>query len=565
MLDVLLWLIAIEVIGLAAFPLCYYLFPMLRDRGFSVSKPFGLLLVAYLSWILSVLNVLPSRQLTVAGLVVVVGGLSGWFLWTRRQEFLDFANRERTAILVGEALFLVTFLGWVLYRAYDPAIDHTEQPMDMAFLSASIVSDLGAPQDPWLSGESVSYYYFGYWTMGVLSKLTSISSNVSYNLAMALIPALGAMGIFGLVYNMVRGEAGWLRLALVAGIVAAVLLVATANLEGVLEFMRANGMGSTAFWNWTEIKLHPTDPASEYMSGLGQSALSQSWHPDEYWWWFRATRVIDTFDGARWIDLTIQEFPFFSFMLGDLHPARHVHPADDLISGGLLELPQVPRTRLGRPVAIDANKTSRGHRSIVRNRTGLGAVARGTGLHEYVGPTCVLGCVRRHAALKSYSAGGGSFWTLMKGTVPIALVVIGLALLLFLPYYLAFATQVSGMGAVGEATTSPHHLLIVWALFLIAVTPFILSVFWQTTVREDWARLSLISLAVGFLPYVVWAFLYLEGGGTSAEVLRRLFHVLPFALLIGHSDLQRPVAGERRRVHDRQVLRPSSCRAWGCS
>ncbi len=533
MLDVLLWLIAIEVIGLAAFPLCYYLFPMLRDRGFSVSKPFGLLLVAYLSWILSVLNVLPSRQLTVAGLVVVVGGLSGWFLWTRRQEFLDFANRERTAILVGEALFLVTFLGWVLYRAYDPAIDHTEQPMDMAFLSASIVSDLGAPQDPWLSGESVSYYYFGYWTMGVLSKLTSISSNVSYNLAMALIPALGAMGIFGLVYNMVRGEAGWLRLALVAGIVAAVLLVATANLEGVLEFMRANGMGSTAFWNWTEIKLHPTDPASEYMSGLGQSALSQSWHPDEYWWWFRATRVIDTFDGARWIDLTIQEFPFFSFMLGDLHPHVMSIPLMTLflaVCWNFLRSPAHAWGGLSLSMLIRPREvTVRPYATVLVLGLSLGGLAFTNMWDLPVFWAVFVGI----AALKSYSAGGGSFWTLMKGTVPIALVVIGLALLLFLPYYLAFATQVSGMGAVGEATTSPHHLLIVWALFLIAVTPFILSVFWQTTVREDWARLSLISLAVGFLPYVVWAFLYLEGGGTSAEVLRRLFHVLPFALLIG--------------------------------
>ena len=32
MQDVLLWLVAVEVIGLAAFPLCYYLFPRLRDR-----------------------------------------------------------------------------------------------------------------------------------------------------------------------------------------------------------------------------------------------------------------------------------------------------------------------------------------------------------------------------------------------------------------------------------------------------------------------------------------------------------------------------------------------------
>ena len=63
------------------------------------------------------------------------------------------------------------------------------------FLNASIRSFTGAPEDPWLAGEPVSYYYFGYWMMGTLSKLTGISSNVSYNLALALIPALGAAGM----------------------------------------------------------------------------------------------------------------------------------------------------------------------------------------------------------------------------------------------------------------------------------------------------------------------------------------------------------------------------------
>ena len=89
MLNVLVWLVAIEAVGLAAFPLCYYLFPRLRDRGISISKPLGLLLIGYLSWILSVLHVLPSVQITVAGLLVAVAGLSWWYLWGRRREVLD--------------------------------------------------------------------------------------------------------------------------------------------------------------------------------------------------------------------------------------------------------------------------------------------------------------------------------------------------------------------------------------------------------------------------------------------------------------------------------------------
>ena len=47
MLNVLWWFIAVEAIGLAAFPLAFYLLPKLSDRGFSLSKPLGILVVAY--------------------------------------------------------------------------------------------------------------------------------------------------------------------------------------------------------------------------------------------------------------------------------------------------------------------------------------------------------------------------------------------------------------------------------------------------------------------------------------------------------------------------------------
>ena len=78
MLDVLLWLIAVEAAGLVAFPLCYYLLPRLADRGYSVSKPLGILVLGYLSWILSVLHILPAVQATLVALFLILAGISGW-------------------------------------------------------------------------------------------------------------------------------------------------------------------------------------------------------------------------------------------------------------------------------------------------------------------------------------------------------------------------------------------------------------------------------------------------------------------------------------------------------
>ena len=511
MLNVLLWLITVEAVALAVLPLSYYLFPHLRDRGFSISLPLGLLLIGYLSWILSVLRVLPSTQLTILALVVVVGAVSWRYMWPRRRELMDFVVRERTAILVSQAVLVSVFLAWVVYRAYDPAIDHTEQPMDFMFLNATVRSYLGSPEDPWLRGEPVSYYYFGYWMMGVLTKLTGIPSNVSYNLSMALIPAMGAMGIFGLVCNMVRSEASRLRYAVAGGIAGALLLTFAANLEGVLEFMRANGMGSAPFWNWLGI---------EGMDGA-PAALSDSWRPQEFMWWWRATRVIGTFDGGQTLDYTIHEFPFFSFMLGDLHPHVMSLPFVILFLSSCWEL-------LRSPVPIWRPFHLRMYAMVVAMGLSLGGLAFINMWDWPVFWALMLGIT----ALKAYRTHGSSIWHVVKRTAPVGMAVIAVSFVLFLPHFLNFTSQVSGIGPVGPVTTRPVHLFLVWALFLVAVTPFILGVFWQTTVDEGWGRLSAVSLLVGFGPYVVWAFLHLERGGTAAELTGRFLTVLPWAMLI---------------------------------
>ena len=574
MVDVLVWLVAAEVLGLAAFPLCYQLFPRLRDRGYSVAKPAGLLLVGYLSWILSVLHVLPSTRITVAALVVLLAGASGAYAWAKRQELWSFVTKERSSLLIGEGLFLAIFVVWVGYRAYDPAIDHTEQPMDFAFLNASIRSHVGQPEDPWLRGETVSYYYFGYWNMGLLSKLTGLASNVTYNLSMALVPAMAAAGIFGLVFNMVSADSRRLRYAVAGGLGAALLLVGAANLEGVLEFMRANGIGSGQFWDWVRV---------DGLDGVAPT-LTESWRPHENWWWWRATRVISTFEGDGLVDYTIHEFPFFSYMLGDLHPHvmslpfvilflavcwNFLRSADlarrefrpnlyvvvliaVLVSLTLLAIvpllvaPSVLLSWTWRIIfgslygllvlvgvwVVWRAYTFRGKVTVLVLALTLGGLGFTNAWDLPVFAALALGVL----GLKAYwdrRGGALALRDVVVMAVPYWALVLAIAVGLFLPYYLTFTSQVSGISAVEANTSRSVHTFIVWSLFLVAVTPFIIGVFWRTTVREDWAGVSLASLVAGFLPYVVWAFLYLQQGGTTAELVPRFFHVLPFALLIG--------------------------------
>jgi uncharacterized membrane protein len=175
--------------------------------------------------------------------------------------------------------------------------------MDFAFLNAILQSQHFPPEDPWLSGHTISYYYFGHFMMALLIKLTSLSSPVGYNIAVSFIPALLAVASFGLLFNLVQLSGGGLKTSLGFGLVAPALLILTGNLEGILELIHSQGWGSDGFWSWAGIK------------GLdGVSNSTATVFPKQPWWWWRATRVIDTVVDGQSLDYTITEFPFFSFL-----------------------------------------------------------------------------------------------------------------------------------------------------------------------------------------------------------------------------------------------------------
>ncbi len=520
MSNIALWLLTVEIIGLAAFPLAFFLFPKMADRGYGFSKTFGILLVGYASWILSALRILPSERLTLAGVVVALGAAAGALAWRNRRLFAEFVARNWKMLALGEAVFLAFLLAWTLFRAYDPAIDHTEQPMDFMLLNASIQTSLGQPEDAWLRGETVSYYYFGYWMMGALSELSGVASNFSYNLAMALIPALAAVGALSLVSGMARAGGGSLRFALLGGVGAGVVLGVVANLEGVLEFMRANGMGSADFWAWVGI------------DGLREPApaLAQGWLPEEFWWWFRASRVINTFVDGAGIDYTIAEFPFFSFILGDMHP--HVTAIPFALLFAAFALSYFRSEESADLMAMSV----RGYAFLLAMAAALGGLAF-TNMWELPTYSALLIGV---AALKAYpnpdgadalESAGATLARVGRAAAQAPVVVIALAVALYLPYYLAFSASVNGIGAT-LTPTRYLHLFIVWAPVLAFVAPFVAVSFWQTTVGADWRRMTVISLLAGFLPFAAWMLFRLESPTPAGSALARFAHTLPLALLV---------------------------------
>jgi hypothetical protein len=94
-------------------------------------------------------------------------------------------------------------------------------------------------------------------------------------------------------------------------VLGGLLVTVMGNLEGVLESLHAWGGLPERFWTWIDIP------------GLAQAPVINSWYPGEvFMWWWRASRVLADKDFAG-LNIGVQpidEFPFFSFLLGDNHP-----------------------------------------------------------------------------------------------------------------------------------------------------------------------------------------------------------------------------------------------------
>ena len=60
------------------------------------------------------------------------------------------------------------------------------------------------------------------------------------------------------------------------------------NLEGVFELAHNQGWGGSGFWQWVGIK------GLEGAGFDGGAQAASGIFPEQGWWWWRATRVIDT-------------------------------------------------------------------------------------------------------------------------------------------------------------------------------------------------------------------------------------------------------------------------------
>ena len=146
-------------------------------------------------------------------------------------------------------------------RFINPTISYAEKFMDHGFLASVIRDPVVPPLDPWFSGGTLNvYYYLGYWMFGCLAIASGVPSNIAFNLALPTVFALAGVVVYAI---------------------------------GTLMLQR---------FRWVPLLIFfLPNPSFFYNLALGKAISSVVW------------------DSTRTIANTINEYPLFSFIWGDVH------------------------------------------------------------------------------------------------------------------------------------------------------------------------------------------------------------------------------------------------------
>jgi YYY domain-containing protein len=341
-LMVVIWYILILIIGWMVLPLTNHIFASLPDKGYSFIRMLGLVILTWLSWFSGSLKILPFTRGTILIFILLLVVLNLFWLVRRKQAILDFICSNLGYIILVESIFLLLFIFGLQIRYANPDLWHPwyggEKPMEFAFFNAVNKSVYFPPQNPWFSEHYINYYYYGFIIAAIPTKLLGILPASAFNLILPTWFAMTGIGLFGVGYNFYSGfakkkeniEINHIENNLnnrkkwgfrISPIHKSALFVGFFALIFILFF--GNFFQVKLLWqNLPEVSKVIQDAESDnklvsVLSGAknvisGEAELPGS--PGR--WYFSASRPILP-DGP---DTPIAEFPYFSFLYGDLHP-----------------------------------------------------------------------------------------------------------------------------------------------------------------------------------------------------------------------------------------------------
>lgn len=293
------WWIMVLCLGIGCLPFTQILFPQFVDKGWLVSKVFGITGAGFLVWLLAncKIPVFTQTGCTVIAVITSVFIWIGCWIYEKkiRKNHIRYLSEDTIqGMLSGELVFFAIFLMWTYFAGFRPEAYGTEKFMDYGFMMTMMRCNTLPAKDLWYAGEHINYYYGGQYFAVFLTKLTGTQVAQTYNLMRTLVAGFAFALPFTLVRQMILDrydeQRKYMRSISVFG--------------GILA-----GAGVSFAGNMHYVVVGKVLPRIRTIFDLPKG---------DYTYWFpNSTRYIGYYPEGN--DKTIHEYPSYSIVLGDLH------------------------------------------------------------------------------------------------------------------------------------------------------------------------------------------------------------------------------------------------------
>lgn len=427
--------IVILALGIGFWPLSKTILPRFVDKGWILSKVVGIGIVSYIVWLLAITRVLrfsPLHTILIAVLISVL--IWSVQIFHSRSIKSTISAIPWKVVIISEVLFLCLFVFWSIVRAYNPDIHGLEKFMDYGFMLSILRAEYFPPVDHFFASEPINYYYFGHYVAAVITQISHLPPNFTYNLQIAYLFAISFMGSFSITATLLRNVFPHIHkiIIFIGGILGGILTALTGNLHTVL-----------------------------HISSL-----------DTYWY---AT-------ASRLIPFTINEFPVYSFIVADLH--AHVSNIPFvLVALGILCNLFISRVNLS--IGVHSLKNTRLLLSLTILALMVGT-SYATNSWDFPIYLVLSGCVFVYLAYHTIAHSTRSrllaWWEALETAALFAIPLLIGSVGLFAPFWLTVKPISDGIGKV--TTLSPlKEFLILWGMYLFIAVSFVIFALRQTLAR----------------------------------------------------------------------------------
>lgn len=289
--NIFIWWFMVLILGVTSYPLTSLVFKSFFDRGYIFSKIISIAIISFLIFVFGAIKLLNFTSFNII-LILLLFVVINYFLLSKKKELTSSLRNNWKIYLFEELMFLSVFCFWSYIKIFKPEINGLEKFMDFGIINSILRTDYFPAKDIWLTPLAINYYYFGHLTTAVLTKLSGISSSITFNLMQALVFALCFTASFSIganLYYFFKKKSCECIKIITSGILTALLVTVSGNLHILYSFFKPY--------------------SNENPIPLWELAFSPSTFPNAYWYP----------NATRFIYNTIHEFPMYSWVVSDLH------------------------------------------------------------------------------------------------------------------------------------------------------------------------------------------------------------------------------------------------------